>query len=196
MGILSWFKRERTEDDAVKFLRDAGAQVNELAPLSSKRKPPAIDELRSELGRKTALWENGQLPEEEAASLAFLKSGLAFIDIVRENYGLELTLAEQDVVSVEVVAGMLHRSYTDGDLPDDYIMRYARPIAGYLGLLVQIHKGGEWVLEVEEMKESGPAIRQANGQHYFLLGKVYRRIQDGAEDNLAHFYRWVKYSLD
>lgn len=57
------------------------------------------------------------------------------------------------------------------------------------GLLIQIHKGGEWV----ELEGYGEAIKVA-GEHLFVTGKTYRRIANGNEDNLLHFYQTISYA--
>lgn len=171
-----------------------GIPFKELPPLKSAKTPPAIAELEQKLQTgMEVIKANPESDEINATEMRFLAYGLDFIDFAKNNFNIALTLAEKDIEVVEEIALQAHNGYQSGHLPKDNLMPFATMFAGYVGLIITIHKGGEWISEHPSLKEAGPGI-SINGEVVFVLSKAYRRIQNGSEDNLVNFYRTIEYA--
>ena len=94
---------------------------------------------------------------------------------------------------MEQFAESAHNAYVSGELPESELESFAKMFAGYVGLLIQFHKGGEWVEETP-VANAGAAIKQSDGTYHFVAAKAYGRIKNGSEDNLLHFYQRISYS--
>ena len=170
-----------------------GIAHKELPPLSSTAVPPSIPDLQARYEAGAALIKaDPHTTKINTTELRFLAYGLDFIDFARSGFGITLTLAESDVTAVEQIADNAHRAYVSRKMPNDRLEHWATGFAGYLGLLILTHKGGTWVSE-SPIPDAGPGIQVGNGDVYFVLSKAYRRIRDGDEDNLVHFYRSIPY---
>ncbi len=173
--------------------REAGIPFKVLPPLKSDKTPPTIVELEQKLQKGTEIIKaNPETAEINVTEMRFLAYGIDFIDFAKNNFNTELTLAEKDIEMVEAIAEQAHIGYKSGHLPENNLMSFAKMFAGYIGLLITIHKGGEWIAEYSNLKEAGPGI-MINGAVNFVLSKAHRRIKNGSEDNLAHFYRAIEY---
>ena len=161
--------------------------------LKSNKTPPTIAELEHKYKQGAELLkENPNDPHINVASLRFLAYGLDFIDFAKNKFGIELTLNEQDIETLEELAEQAHKAYIDGKISEDMIHEYAKTFAGYLGLLVIIHKGGDWI-ETTLNGEIVHGISQRDGNCSFVHAKAYRRLKNGSEDNLLHFYYTFDY---
>ena len=189
-------KKAKKQKTTSQQLDDASISFEELPPLNSSKTPPTISELQKQYDRESEiLINNPNTTEVDKTALSFLAYGLDFTDFSKANFNVELTFAERDIDIVEQIAGQAHKAYVSNQLPEESLLSYAKMFAGYMGLLILIHKGGEWIAEVPSQKEAGPGISQSDGNIYFVLSKAFRRIQNGSGDNLIHFYRLIEYTL-
>jgi len=192
-GII--FPENVSIEETVRIDNCRSIPIGELPPLTSDKVSPVIAELQKQYEKEhEILTKNPETTEISKIGLSFLAHGLDFIDFAKASFKIDLTLAEADVSAVEQLAEQAHNAYKIGHLLEDNLLSYAKMFAGYLGLLIITHKGGEWIEEVDTLKEAGAGIRQRNGAVYFVLSKAFRRIKNGSEDNLADFYRTIKYT--
>jgi len=176
-------------------LGELGIKVDELAPLKSNKMPPPISELLEKYDREREVLENNpNTTDINVIELSFLANGLDFIDWAKANFKVELTLAERDIDIVEHMAERAHMAYTSGQLTEEGLPEFAKTFAGYVGLLVLIHKGGNWVKETKAFEGLGPAIEQNSGKAHFVYSRAFHRIKEGSEHNLVHYYKAIDYS--
>ena len=164
-----------------------------LHDLSSQKVPPSIEALQAAYEHGKSKLHTSDADEINKTELLYLAYGLDFIDFSSNNYNISLTLSEEDVFHIETIASAAHEAYVSGALSQENLLSFSKIFAGYLGLLITHHKGGTWVPEVKGMEDSGPAIQKDAGEYYFVLSKVFRRLQNGSEDNLVHFYQIIPY---
>jgi hypothetical protein len=70
---------------------------------------------------------------------------------------------------------------------DETIIGVSKMLGGYLGEVVIKHYGGHW--EVENFMNEGNTIVLVSGEiKAFPVGKIYKRLKNGPEDNILHFY--------
>lgn len=191
------FRKTPKEDDGKTLseqLSELGIEYKELPPLASDKIPPTVAELEKKYKEGTvALEKNPDSTDINVTELRFLAYGLDFIDFAKNGFGVELTLRESDIEIVEEMAEQAHRALVAKELPQENLTKFAKIFAGYLGLLITIHKGGEWVAESTINKDAGPGIMRNNGATVdFVLAKAYSRLQNGKEDDLVIFYRSIE----
>lgn len=196
MGLLDFLGRKKGKDVEAditlkKQLQEREISVNELVPLSSSKVPPKLCEFAKQFEDKSQRFKKSGAAENRT-QLMFLGYALDFVDFAREKFGISLELQESDVYKVESIADKANKALLKGHLDKEEIINFAKPMAGYLGLLIMIHKGGEWVEKADSIPDAGPAIKRGT-EYNFVLSKAYRRIQNGAEDNLLHFYQNISY---
>jgi len=196
--VLGLFKKKAKEVEqktVFQLLNEAGVETRELPPLKSNKVPPPISELQEQFERESKIClDDKNTTEINKTALAYLGYGLDCIDFAKAKFGATLTLVEKDIYTIEEMAGRAHKAYMSGELAEKNLLSFAKCFAGYMGLIILIHKGGEWVEECPELKDAGPGIMDSNGSTWFVLSKSFRRIQNGDEDNLVHFYQSIKYS--
>lgn len=165
-----------------------------LYPLESAVKPWEISQLTQRFVEETRLIpQEGEDSVVNKTALNFMEQGLDMINFAQRSFQIQLTLSEQDIHQVEVMANHAAGASEQGAMDKEQLILFSKLLAGYLGLLISIHKGGQWVGSVSGMEDGGPAICQPGGKHYFVLGKVVRRIQRANEDSLVDFYRSIPY---
>ena len=72
--------------------------------------------------------------------------------------------------------------------PDDMFMQYCNMIGGYVAE-VMIRNDNAIPGLVEFDAGPSPALRLPNGKICWPIGKVQRRVAQGAEHNLVHYYK-------
>ena len=160
-----------------------GIEVKTLVELSSTKTPPSVTELTKWVDEQIAIYKTNP---EKIENVIELRNKAYATDLINDAH-IELTLAEKDIYEVEKIADASHKLYEKNQLSEDEIFFRTKKLAGYLSLLIHIHKGGEWV----EFDDS-EAIKIGHG-YYMFLDKTYRRIINGYEDNLLHFYQSIEY---
>ncbi len=165
-----------------------------LYPLASCVSPWEISERTQQFVVESALvTPDGEETGANKTTLEFMQLGLDMIPFARRSFGKSLTLSEQDIYLLEEMAAEAHIASLKGDMSKEQLVLFSKLVAGYFGLLVGIHKGGEWEASVPGQEDNGPAMYQGAGPRYFVLGKVVRRIQKGKVDDLLTFYRSIPY---
>jgi len=167
----------------------------DIQKMKSIKTPPPVSELLEKYKREREVLDNNpDTTDINVTELTFLAYGLDFIDWARANFDVALTLIESDIEIVEQMAEQAHMAYTSGKLPEEGLLEFAKTFAGYMGLLILIHKGGKWAQEAKTMEDSGPVIMQDNGKVYHICGRTFHRIKEGSEYNLLHYYQVVDYA--
>lgn len=131
----------------------------------------------------------------DTLELMFIGYALDTVDMAKEKFKVELDFSEASLESVEKILDHLNKTISTAKPSPDLILSYAKAFTGYIGQVIKIKWGGKWKKEDEYSIKNGPGLFVKN-QDLFLLSKVYRRIVNGSEDNIWHFYQAVKKSIE
>jgi len=115
------------------------------------------------------------------------------VDYAREKFGIDLDFSPDSVRYVEEIAAQLYDSRPRGTLSkllrkgptEETVTTFAKMFGAYVGEVYRREHGGEW-FEHEEMRSYAVGSRQSC---MFPIGKAYKRLTDGEQDNLWHFYQ-------
>lgn len=111
------------------------------------------------------------------------------------KFKIKLDYSEDSILQLEKLCTLLHKA-----IPDNFFKRLLRKVpseetiigvskmlGGYLGEVLIKHYSGHW--EIENFMNEGTTIVLVSGEiKAFPVGKVYRRLKNGPEDNTFHFY--------
>lgn len=127
------------------------------------------------------------------------------VDMARANFQVELDYSERSVQRVERCLAQLHSTIPKGFFgkmlgrgpSPEQIETVAKMFGAYVGEVFRRHYGGEWVVEPAP-GAPGPVVTlvHPNGR-FFPPAKVHKRIANGDEDNVWHYYQvltreWIK----
>ena len=104
--------------------------------------------------------------------------------------GVTLDWSEDSVRQVEQVLGWLHEDMPRTRPSDDVIWAFARAFGSYVGEVARRHHGGEWGT-VYMGGESFPGLQKAGGRLCWPWARAYKRITNGPEDNIWHYYQML-----
>jgi len=108
----------------------------------------------------------------------------------------KLDYSEKSIEAVEEICTLLYNSLPKNFLAkffrkspnEETIIQISKMLGGYTGEVIKKHYGGSW--DVEDFQ--GNTIVLTVGEiKTFPVGKVYKRLKNGPEDNVHHFYHFV-----
>jgi hypothetical protein len=137
--------------------------------------------------------DKGQLVDK--LNLMFVGYALDAVDHAKMLLKRELDFSEESIKDVEVILDTMHKTMERDKPENEQILNSAKMYSGYLGQVIKLRWGGEWKAESEYSFSNGPGIRVKN-QDLFLMSKVYRRLVNGAEDNVWHLYQIIKKEIE
>ena len=107
-----------------------------------------------------------------------------------------LDYSEESIRQVEDICTMLYNAIPKSSLgklfkkspSEETIIQMSKMLGGYIGEVMKKHYGGNW--GVEDFMNQGNTILINIGElKIFPVGKVYKRLKNGAEDNVYHYYQ-------
>lgn len=122
---------------------------------------------------------------------AYAEDAVAY---AQDAFGKVLDYSPESVETLEAIAAQLHKSF-----PKSFLGRIFKPrpseaqldgmsklLGGYLGEVIRKQKEGNWGINGELQ-----ALGLQLGETYWIFppAKAYKRLINGAEDNLVSFYR-------
>lgn len=78
---------------------------------------------------------------------------------------------------------------------EETILQMSKMLGGYLGEVLIKHYGGEWAIE-NFNNEGNTIVLNVGDIKLFPVGKVYKRLKNGPEDNVLHFYGHIADELE
>ena len=120
-------------------------------------------------------------------------------DLAREQHGLALDYSENSLTQVEGVLDRMHKALPKGPIArlakrgpsEEQIQTMAKAWGAYLGEVMRRQWDGEWTTETAAQPGDVLTLR-VGGTDLFPVAKVYRRLKNGAEDNVWHYYQVLK----
>jgi hypothetical protein len=104
-----------------------------------------------------------------------------------ELHDINLDYSRESIKEVDNILALLHRLYSDDGTPewrpsDADLKMAAMMFGGYIGEVLRREVGGTW-----QIVEGSPAISTAKGSA-FPVDKVFKRMTNGPEDDVAFFF--------
>jgi hypothetical protein len=125
-------------------------------------------------------------PDPQVAEVAGAYA-LDAVDLAARNFGVTLDWSESSVRQVEHMLGRLHDEMASAQPPEEAVSTFAKAFGSYVGEVLRRHHGGEWGA-VSMGGQSFPGLRQSGGGLCWPWGKAHKRLVDGPEDNVWHYY--------
>ena len=118
------------------------------------------------------------------------------VDYARDTFGKSLDYSPESLDALEAIAAQLHKSFPKSFLSKLFKSRpsemqldaMSKLLGGYLGEVIRKQKGGNWAIN-EELQALG--LKLEADYWVFPPAKAYKRLVNGAEDNLVSFYRVI-----
>lgn len=105
-----------------------------------------------------------------------------------QMYDIELDYSENSVEKIEQLCEMIHQQIiSNQNIKEENIDKVSKMIGSYLGELITKNIGGEWKLNDNKVI----TIRLKSFECY-PIGKVYKRLKNGDEDNIEFYYNVCK----
>ena len=117
----------------------------------------------------------------------------------RSSSGVTLDYSSESVRHVEEVLealyaaiprGFVARLLGRGPSVDD-LWTMSKMYGGYVGEVIRRAAGGEWMLDEEVVPGAGTICLRRDANRVFPPAKVHKRLTNGPEDNVWHYFRIV-----
>jgi hypothetical protein len=109
------------------------------------------------------------------------------VDVAQSNFKTALDGSEESVAVVEEILGVLHESMAADKPPDDLVWKFARIFGSYVGEVMRKNHGGRWGFS-KDGGEKHYALER-DGQILWPQSRAYKRLINGPEDNVWHYYQ-------
>lgn len=121
------------------------------------------------------------------------------VDVARERFQATLDFSESSLEKVEEILAHLHNSLPKGMLgkffghgpSQEQIWQMAKVWGAYIGEVIRRQWGGEWTTATAAHPGTVITLRVL-GADIFPPAKAYKRLVNGAEDNIWHYYQVLK----
>jgi hypothetical protein len=121
------------------------------------------------------------------------------VDLARERFQTELDFSEASLEQVESVLATLHNALPKGPFEkspergpsQEQIWQMSKVWGGYIGEVIRRRWGGKWIEKTTAHPGTVITLRVL-GTDIFPLAKVYRRLINGPEDNVHHYYQVIR----
>jgi len=110
------------------------------------------------------------------------------IDVARANFQMELDGSDASVELVEQMLAQLHDQLPAARPTQEQIGAFAKMSGSYVGEVFRLKHGAEWGI-VRLGETEFPGMRStADGLQFWPWERAYKRITEGAENNIWHYY--------
>ena len=111
------------------------------------------------------------------------------IDFARAHYSKRLDWSDDSVRHVEEIAAHLHNSLPDPPPPEEEILAFAKMFGSYVGEVFRRNHGAAWGL-VALGDQKVPGLKGSHdGVTFWPWVRVHKRLVNGPEDNVWHYYQ-------
>lgn len=119
------------------------------------------------------------------------------IDIADQNFGIKLDGTESSISKVEQILEILHQSipksffakiFKKGPTEDELSYMTAA-FGAYFGKVFTDNIGGNWSFESKAFPGQEIVTLHVNSGEFWPMMKVRKRIENGSEDNVYHYYQ-------
>lgn len=131
-------------------------------------------------------------PDPELQTVAS-RSAEICVMFIKQKFGKTADYSEAFLPEVENILGILHSSMPASKPSEDDIQQFCTMFGSYLGETYRKNRGGEWGVS----NGNTPTLSFGGGYQSFPWARVYKRLLNGDEDNVHHWYLgMIKYAAD
>ena len=123
-------------------------------------------------------------PEIERIAIARADSA---IRLAAGPFGVALDWSDRSIEQVERILAGVHADLATRAVDEAKIYALAETLGSYVGEVYRRNHGATWG-NVTLGSETYPGLRTDNDVLFWPWGRVYNRLVNGAEDNLAWYY--------
>jgi hypothetical protein len=124
------------------------------------------------------------------------------VEIAKKRYQTILDFSEGSIQEVEKILGAMYESRPQRwlgkllgrGLSKRQLERAAIALGAYMGEVMRLSLGGEW-REENILNYDGVITLKVNDTNLFPTGKVYKRLVNGPEDDVWHYYKLVSQNM-
>jgi hypothetical protein len=125
------------------------------------------------------------------------------VDLASEQFQTNLDFSESSLEQVEEILARLYNSLPKSALgklfrrgpSQDQIWQMAKAWGGYIGEVIRRRWGGEWTTETAAHPGIVVTLRVLDID-IFPSAKAYKRLTNGPEDNIWHYYQVLKQDFE
>jgi Na+/phosphate symporter len=118
------------------------------------------------------------------------------VEVAENSYKLILNYSVDSLKNTEEIFTSLHKEVPKNflakiskrGLTEEQINLAALMLGAYVGEVIRRIHGGEWIRE-DVMGEKDVITLKLNGSSIFPVGKAYKRIKNGSEDDICFYYK-------
>lgn len=113
------------------------------------------------------------------------------VRFIEQKFGRTADFSEEFVPEIENILGLLHATLPIEKPSEDAMEQFCSMFGSYLGETYRRNRGGEWGVSDGHT----PTLSFGGGFKSFPWARVYKRLVNGEEDNVHHWYlEMIKYS--
>jgi hypothetical protein len=135
--------------------------------------------------------QNSFKPDARVAEIALAYAEDA-VDIAARNFGICLDWSESSIRLVERMLEELHNQMPEAQPDEETILTFAKMFGSYIGEVLRRHHGGEWGI-ITFAGQQAPGLQYGRGSWCWPWDKAYKRLVNGPEDNVWHYYLALVY---
>ena len=117
---------------------------------------------------------------------------------VGKKFNKHLDFSERSISQVEEICVQLYNEIPRGFFSkmfkrspsEDELIRMSNMLGGYIGQVMISHFGGSWVIE-PAFNQNNAIVLKIGEVKTFPTIKVYKRLKNGPEDNVHHYYQLI-----
>ncbi|MBN2257698.1 MAG: hypothetical protein JW704_07730 [Anaerolineaceae bacterium] len=125
------------------------------------------------------------------------------VDYAGNQFRVDLDFSENSLEQVEQILATLHNDLPKGALgklfkggpSQEQIRDMAKMWGGYVGEVIRQRWGGEWTTETAAHPGTVITLRVL-GYDIFPSAKVHKRLTNGSEDNIWHYYQVIRQNFE
>lgn len=122
-------------------------------------------------------------PDPELQAVATRSAELC-VRFIEHKFGKTADYSEAFLPEIESILGLLHLSMPASKPSQDDIQQFCTLFGSYLGETYRRNRGGEWGVS----DGNTPTLSFGGGYKSFPWARVYKRLINGDEDNVHHWY--------
>jgi hypothetical protein len=111
------------------------------------------------------------------------------VDFARDGFAFRLDWSDGSIQQIEAILTRMHDEMASAQPTGDQILQFAKMFGSYVGEVFRKNHGGQWGM-VTLGGDTFPGMQADNGGgRFWPWGRVRKRLLNGPEDNVWHYYQ-------
>jgi len=112
------------------------------------------------------------------------------IDFVKKHCGQTLDWSDESIRHVETALELCCKEMPAVKPSEEQIYTHAKMFGSYVGETFRKNHGATWGIVTID-GDSFPGMKSHKGEAFWPWGRAQKRLKNGAEDNIWHYYQWL-----